>query len=159
MLYKGGMKPDLVVRPAKSGEKDVLEHLQRRASLAWDDYQKALVENPDAIDLPQEQIDAGHVLVCEKDGAVAGFAVVLPCDDGGAELDGLFVEPQIWRSGIGRTLLRAATAVALQRGAKTLHVIANPRALDFYQTCGFTSVETMETRFGPAVGMTLVLIA
>ena len=153
------MEHALLVRPAGSHEKLVLQDVQRRASLAWDEYREVLIANPDAIDLPQQEIDAGHVLVCEKDGAVAGFAVVLPRDDGGAELDGLFVEPSIWRSGIGRTLLLGATAIARQRGARTLHVIANPKALTFYQACGFTSVEIKETRFGPAVGMTLVLVA
>ena len=152
------MKLHLVVRPAESDEKGVLDDLQRRASLAWEEYREALIENSDAIDLPQQEIDAGHVFVCEKDGAVAGFAVVLPRDDGEAELDGLFVEPHVWRSGIGRCLLREVTAIALQRGARTLHVIANPQALAFYQACGFTSVETIETRFGPAVGMTLGLV-
>src|SRR5271166_3070750 len=49
-----------------------------------------------------------------------------------AELDGLFVEPKVWRRGIGRGLLEEAQAFASADGAMTLFVVANPRAQNFY---------------------------
>ena len=76
-----------------------------------------------------------------------GFAVVLPREEGSVELDALFVEPSLWRHGIGRRLVEHGGAVASTREARALHVIRNPQA-DFYRACGFESLGTAETRFG-----------
>src|SRR5262249_4538385 len=102
----------------------------------------------DAIDLPETQIEAGRVFVAERDGAVLGFAVVLPREDGDADLDGLFVEPQTWRHGIGRRLVEHCADVARSEGSAVLHVVGNPHAEAFYLACGFTHAGLAETRFG-----------
>ena len=141
------------IRPALVHERAGLEALQWRASLEWEDYRAALLAHPDAIELPAGQIAAGQVQVAEQDGIIVGFCVVLPREDGGAELDGLFVDPPHWRRGIGRRLVDHAAAAAAQTGAGALHVIANPRALDFYRACGFKPSGEAQTRFGPAMTM------
>jgi GNAT superfamily N-acetyltransferase len=97
---------NLSFRPAIPAERTALEDLQWRASLMWEDYRDALLENPDAIDLPLDQITDGRAIVAEMLGEIVGFAVVLPRDDGHAELDALFVEPKVWRRGIGRRLMK-----------------------------------------------------
>jgi GNAT superfamily N-acetyltransferase len=132
--------------------------LQRRASLRWDDYRADLIEHPDAIQLPAEQIAAGLVIVAEHWGAAAGFAVVLPRDDGNAELDGLFVEPDLWGGGIGRRLIEEAAQFAAALEAPMLIVTANPRSVAFYAKCGFRECGVTETRFGPAPVMARSLI-
>jgi GNAT superfamily N-acetyltransferase len=137
----------LVIRVARAEEREDLEALQRRASLALPDYRAQLEANPDAIHLPPAQIANGQVLVAELDGRVAGFAAVV-----GGELDGLFVEPDLWRQGIGAALVDEATREARRRGL-ALTVIANPSARDFYQRCGFSLEGEAETRFGPALRM------
>ena len=43
--------------------------------------------------------------VAEHDGVVVGFAVLLEPSGGACELDGLFVEPERMRSGIGGRLV------------------------------------------------------
>src|SRR5512143_863356 len=93
------------VRPAVATEREALEALQRRASLNNPGDRDALLANPDAIALPIEQLEAGCVFVAERGGGVAGFAAVVPRHDGGAELDALFVEPHLWKRGIGRRLV------------------------------------------------------
>jgi GNAT superfamily N-acetyltransferase len=143
----------LRIRPAAAHERAGLEALQWRASLEWEDYRAALLAHPDAIELPAGQIAAGQVQVAEKDGIIVGFCVVLPREDGGAELDGLFVDPPHWRRGIGRRLVDHAAAAAAQAGAGSLHVIANPRALEFYRACEFQPSGEAQTRFGPAMTM------
>jgi GNAT superfamily N-acetyltransferase len=147
------MTADLLIRHAAVHEKAELEALQWRASLAWEDYRDALLSHPDAIDLPAEQISAGHVLVAEQDGRIVGFSAVLPREDGGAELDGLFVDPPHWGRGIGRRLVDHAATAAAMAGAGAMHVIANPRALGFYHACGFEVSGEAQTRFGPATTM------
>ena len=141
----------LRIRAASRDEREALESLQRRASLALPEYRDQLTANPDAIHLPLEQIAGGHVLVAEIGEALAGFAVVLPGDDR-AELDGLFVEPELWQRGVGAALVRAATHEARRMGL-ALTVVANPGARGFYEKCGFSAEGEVETRFGPALRM------
>jgi GNAT superfamily N-acetyltransferase len=138
----------LTLRLAVPEEHDELEELQRRASLELPEYRDQLIANPDAIYLPQGQIANGQVIVAELDGEVAGFAAVV-----GGELDGLFVEPDLWGRGVGRALVDAATHEARKRGL-ALKVIANPRARRFYEHCGFSLEGEVQTRFGPGLRMT-----
>ena len=142
----------LHIRPAQPEERLELEELQRRASLALETYREQLEANPDAIDLPAEQIERGDVLVAEMDGRIAGFAAVLTAQDK-AELDGLFVEPGLWRRGFGTALVDAAVHEARRRGLSLLTVVADPAAREFYESCGFTAEGVAETRFGPALKM------
>lgn len=138
----------LTLRLARREEHNELEDLQRRASLELPEYRDQLLVNPDAIYLPEGQIANGQVIVAEIAGGIAGFAAVV-----GGELDGLFVEPDLWGQGIGRALVDAATHEARRRGL-ALKVIANPRARLFYESCGFSVEGEVETRFGPALRMT-----
>lgn len=147
------MRQAPTLRRARPAERQALEDLQRRASLAWEEYREALLAHPDAIALPLAQIEAGRVVVAEAGGVLLGFAVVLPRADGKAELDGLFVEPDHWRRGLGSRLVAAAEAMAAAGGAEALCVVANPRAEGFYAGCGFRVTGTDTTRFGPALLM------
>jgi GNAT superfamily N-acetyltransferase len=140
-------------RLAVPAERSALEELQRRASLMWEEDRAALLANPDAIELPLEQITGGRTVVAESGGQLLGFAVVLPREDGDAELDGLFVEPAYWRHGIGRALVEQAERIATSDGAVNLWVTANTRALGFYESCGFVTVGEEQTRFRPAPKM------
>jgi|SRR4051794_6161944 len=139
---------NFLIRPAVVSEQRELEDLQRRASLTNAGDRNALLAHPDAIELPAEQIAAGAVFVCERSGTIAGFAALLPRADGGAELDALFVEPTMRRSGIGRSLVEHCSKVARSQGSAFLHVVGNPHAEDFYLACGFQRIGTTETRFG-----------
>jgi GNAT superfamily N-acetyltransferase len=137
----------LTLRLARPEEHGALEELQRRASLELPEYRDQLILHPDAIYLPEGQIANGQVIVAEIDREIVGFAAVV-----GGELDGLFVEPDLWGNGIGRALVDAATHEARKRGL-ALKVIANPRARRFYESCGFSVEGEEQTRFGPALRM------
>jgi GNAT superfamily N-acetyltransferase len=141
----------LVIRPAIPAERRTLEALQWRASLGNEGDRDALLRHPDAIDLPPEQIAAGGVFVLELDGAIAGFAAILPRADGDSELDGLFVEPSMQRRGVGRRLIDHCADEARSKGSSALHVVGNAHAKQFYLSCGFTVVGSFETRFGPGL--------
>lgn len=137
----------ITLRLARPEEHEALEELQRRASLELAEYRDDLLANPDAIHLPPAQIANGQVIVAELNGELAGFAAVV-----GGELDGLFVEPDLWGGGIGRALVNAAAHEARRRGL-SLTVIANPRARGFYESCGFTVEGEEPTRFGLGLRM------
>lgn len=143
----------MLIRQALISEQHALEDLQRRASLNNPGDREALLEHPDAIAVPIDQIVSGSVFVAEQDGAIVGFAAVVPRDDGGAELDALFVEPQEWKGGIGRALVEHCVAVSRGRGAPFLHVVGNPHAKGFYLACGFMEIGITETRFGIGLSM------
>lgn len=138
----------LSLRLARPEEHDELEELQRHASLELPEYRDQLLLDPGAIYLPEGQIANGQVIVAEIAGEIAGFAAVV-----GGELDGLFVEPDLWGHGIGRALVDAATHEARRKGL-ALKVTANRRARRFYESCGFTVEGDEHTRFGLAIRMT-----
>ncbi|HZC37459.1 MAG TPA: GNAT family N-acetyltransferase [Sphingomicrobium sp.] len=137
----------LLIRVAQPEEREALEELQRRASLANENDRPHLEAHPDVIHLPPAQIANGQVFVAELDGQVAGFAAVV-----GGEVDGLFVEPALWRRGVGAALIEEATHQARLRGL-ALTVTANPHALEFYEKCGFSLEGEAKTRFGPGLRM------
>jgi GNAT superfamily N-acetyltransferase len=147
------MAQGVSIRLAQPDDQTTLESLQWRASLANPGDRDALLENPDAIELPIEQIVADGVFVAERDGVVVGFAAIVPRPDGGAELDSLFVEPHLWKHGIGQRLVDYIAEIASARAASFLHVIGNPHAEGFYVSCGFNVTGVVETRFG--VGLTM----
>jgi GNAT superfamily N-acetyltransferase len=136
------------LRRAEPEEHEALEQLMARASFELPDYREQLLRHPDVIHVPPAQIANGQVIVADMDGVIVGFAAVV-----GGELDGLFVEPDLWGQGIGRALVDAATHEARKRGL-ALKVIANPSARQFYESCGFSIEGEERTRFGPALRMT-----
>jgi ribosomal protein S18 acetylase RimI-like enzyme len=151
------VKEHISIRTASLPERETLEGLQRRASMHGPMYRARLAAHPDAIALPADQISAGLVRVAERDGRVVGFSVLLLPDPDTCELDGLFVEPDCMRTGVGRQLLDDAKRIARERGASRIEVVANPQALAFYDAVGFRPAGQAETRFGPAQRMALDL--
>ena len=85
----------------------------------------------------------GQLWVAEADGRVAGFVAL---DDD--EVTWLYVDPQHYRQGIGRALLRHAVAAAGPRVEVTV-LDGNPAAEALYAGEGFI---VTETRTGPLVG-------
>ncbi len=142
------------IRLAAAHERRLLEALQLRASLANPGDRDAIAAHPDAIELPLEQIMAGQVFIAQSAGIIAGFSSVQFRRDGDMELDGLFVEPGMWRRGIGRQLVERCCEVARQNNARALHVVGNPHAEGFYLSCGFEGIGRQDTRFGVGFSMT-----
>jgi N-acetylglutamate synthase-like GNAT family acetyltransferase len=81
-------------------------------------------------------------------GTIVGFAAVEPRADGESELDALFVDPNMRRRGIARSLVALCAEVARTRESEFLYVVGNPHAKEFYAACGFDVIGTSETRFG-----------
>ena len=80
------------------------------------------------------------VLVAEQGTALAGFVVVNVIRGGVAYVTTLDVHPGLRRHGLGRTLMAAAEAAAMQAGLREmrLHVsLENEAAIRFYESTGF----------------------
>ena len=147
----------LLIRPAVMSERHALEALQRRASLNNPGDRDALLANPDAIELSPDHIAAGRVFIAERAGAIVGFSAVVPRDGRDMDLDALFVEPHLWRRGIGRLLVEHSIVFARAQGSAALHVVGNPHAEEFYRACGFEMLGTVPTRFGVGLSFRRVL--
>ena len=145
------MFSNILFRPAIVSERDTLKALQRRSSLSNPGDHEALLANPDAIELPAEQIVTGQVYVLEQSGVIVAFASIVPRDDGETELDGLFVEPSVRRRGLGRLVVEHCEEVARSKGSTALHVVGNRHAEQFYLACGFEMIGRTQTRFGLAL--------
>lgn len=148
---------DLLIRRAAVSEQKELEDLQLRASLTNAGDRDALLAHPDAIELPAAQITAGGVFVAEWTGTIVGFAAVERRADGESELDALFVEPNMRRRGIARSLVAHCAQVARTRESAFLYVIGNTHAREFYAACGFKVIGTSATRFGTGLVMRMIV--
>lgn len=144
---------DPLIRTALLSEQRQLEELERRAGLANPGDCEAILAHPEVIEVPLDQLLSGDTFVLETDSVIAGFAAVKSRPDGDTDLDGLFVDPKMQCRGFGRLLVEHCGGVARARGSRTLHVIGNPHAEDFYLACGFEPIGTTLTRFGPALLM------
>ena len=134
-----------LIRCAVISEQKELEALQLRAYLTNANDRDALLAHPDAIELPIDRIAAGAVLVSERKGVIVGFAALLAKPDGDVELDGLFVDPGVWRCGVGRSLVDHCVQIVRTQGSIALRVVGNPHAYGFYSACGFNVIEPIET--------------
>ena len=63
------MTIELTIRIAARDEQKLLEDLQWRASLVWEEYREALLAHPDAVELPLEHLDAGHTYLAARGGS------------------------------------------------------------------------------------------
>jgi GNAT superfamily N-acetyltransferase len=145
------------IRYARLGERRNLEELQRRASMIWEEYRVQLLANPDAIELSARLIREKRVRVAEMSGRTTGFSALVPLSADTAELDGLFVDPDAMRQGIGAWLIEDAGRLAREWGLQAIEVTTNPRAEAFYLREGFVVTGRTDTRFGPANRMRLTL--
>lgn len=147
-----------LIRDGEPHEAETLEELQRRAAMASGDYRDRLAAHPEAVELPPDAILEHRVRVTRQpDGRIAGFSVVLAVAKSSCELDGLFVEPDLWGRGTGRRLVADVAQRARAQGAAGVEVTADPRSVGFYARLGFNLAGSVPTRFGRAHRMRLAI--
>ena len=146
------------IRDAELGELWALESLRRRSSTVWDAGPDRLTPR-DAAELPPDAIRERRVRVAVgRQGRQVGFSVVLPLSSRVCELDGLFVDPDFARRGVGRLLMADVLERAWGAKATRLDVIADPRASGFYEKLGFRRAGQVTTRLGPALRMRVPIL-
>ncbi len=142
------MSSELIIRPARPDEIAALGALQLRSSLGWGERVEELRAMPEAAEVPLEHLPGSFV--AEADGRIVGFATVLRTDADEAELEGLFVEPDLWGRGVGARLVAEAERRAAGLGVDAVRVVASRRAEGFYRACGFETVGGVMTKLEPA---------
>ena len=125
----------LALRPARPEEGAELTELCLRSKAVWGYDDAFMAACRKELTLTPASIRASQVQVAELDGRLAGVAEVKSAGDT-AQLEKLFVEPAMLRSGTGRKLLDWAKATARAAGATALVIEADPDAAEFYRRVG-----------------------
>ena len=88
--------------------------------------------------------DQPSTIVAVDDGVICGFATIGPARDGAVPsaglLHALYVEPALWRRGVGRLLMAEARARLRQQGffeGVLWVLVGNDRAQRFYRADGW----------------------
>lgn len=145
------MTPAVTIRPARLQDALQVADIQVRA---WHTAYKGIVPDEllQEITLARKKSDWEHalaknpssILIATSNGQIAGWASFGVSRDAGAdrgtgELYAMYVDPDQWRRGVGRTLIRAAELELSKTFlSATLWVIdRNERARRFYERFGF----------------------
>ncbi|MEV6850344.1 GNAT family N-acetyltransferase [Actinoplanes sp. NPDC051411] len=150
------------IRTAVAADLPALQRVYREASLSNAGDAPVLLARPEFLVFAGDGIAAGRTLVAldgpPDEGRIVGFATVATGDDGGLELEDLFVDPERRRRGIARHLVRAVAGAARADGHRRLWVTGNPHALAFYLAAGFVQIEgQVSTELGSGLRMSLDL--
>ena len=144
------------VRRARADDRESLQRVFRRASLANSGDREALVAHPEALRLSADLVSRGRTRVATlADDSVIGFASTMPTGAGSIELEDLFVDPDWQRRGAARELLAQILTEAAAERVNRIDVTANDHALSFYRNAGFVEDSRVETSLGVGTRMHL----
>lgn len=125
----------MLIRRVHAHELEALSGLCLRSKAVWG-YDRAFMDACRAeLTLTFADLDETEIRVAERDGAVVGVAQI-SIDGNEAQLEKLFVEPGLLRSGAGRALFAWASDEARKHGARVLVIDADPDAAPFYRKLG-----------------------
>jgi GNAT superfamily N-acetyltransferase len=145
-----------IIRLGVPADLPAASDIYRSASLSNAGDRDNLLAHPDYLILGPEGLAEGRTYVAEEEGSLVGFATWI--EAGGVfELEDLFVDPGWRRRGIAAALVNRIAQVLRARGVERLEVTANPHAMGFYRTAGFTDCGAANTVFGTAPRMTLAV--
>lgn len=125
----------LILRAARIDELEALTALCLRSKAVWGYGQAFMDACRSELTLTALDLNETDVQVAERDGVLTGVAQI-SVDGAQADLEKLFVEPAVLRSGAGRALFEWAAATARARGATSLIIDADPDAAPFYRRMG-----------------------
>ncbi len=141
-----------LIRHARPDEAPALRALAHRSKAHWP-YDAVFLERVrPLLRLEPRDIETAEVWVLEEGGQAAGWHRVT-IHGQRAELEDLWLEPRLIRTGRGRLLFEHAAGVARRHGARHLDWDAEPYAEGFYRAMG--GVEIGRTQSAAEAGRTL----
>jgi GNAT superfamily N-acetyltransferase len=149
---------DSAIRRARPAEAGVLSALALRAKAHWGYDADFLAACRDDLTLTGDDIVTSAVYVIDGASAPVGFYRLLLHDDGVAELDALFVEPEAMGQGVGRRLWRHAVATAEMLGCREMVLQSDPQAEGFYLAMGAQRAGESESTVMPGRMLPLMRI-
>jgi ribosomal protein S18 acetylase RimI-like enzyme len=135
----------MTIRRARPDEADALTALATRAKAHWGYDAEFMARVIDAMTISPADVATHQVWVLEDAlGRIVGFHRILAGDT--AELEDMWVDPDVMRNGHGRRLFGHAVAIARSGGARALELDADPNAVGFYERMGMERIgETPST--------------
>ncbi len=138
----------VAIRWSRSEDLERLRCIYRSASLSNPGDRRALLDNPQFLELPAGAVVEGRTRVADgATGEVVGFATI-EVSATKAELVDLFVHPASMRTRVASALVDDAKAILRAQGIRVLEVTANGHALDFYRAVGFEIIGEETTPLG-----------
>ena len=101
----------------------------------------------------EESIRSKEFFVAEEDGIIIGFGVL---NRESAEVEAVYVSPQVGRRGIGLEVLRTLESRASGLGLRELRLNASLNAVPFYEKAGFVAKERSKYRLTTGVEIACV---
>ncbi|MGI9514375.1 MAG: GNAT family N-acetyltransferase [Anderseniella sp.] len=124
-----------VLRKAAGTDAEALGDLSFR-SKASNGYDSDFMEAcRDELTVTAHTIAAGEVWIAEANGKPVGFFDIR-LENEALEVYSLYVDPDLKRSGVGRTLWAALEERAVAMSAKAIELDADPAAVKFYTAMG-----------------------
>ena len=135
------------IRRAAIEEAEALTALTHRAKAAWGYDEAFMTAARQTLKIEPATIAEGLVWVAEgQRRRPIGVAALKRTDDPEViELDALFVEPDVQRSGAGEALMARVSDIARSLGASVLRIEADPNATAFYERQGAVRIGKTET--------------
>ncbi|MDP6993913.1 MAG: GNAT family N-acetyltransferase [Woeseiaceae bacterium] len=135
------------LRQAGPGDAKVLSSLAFRSKASWGYDIEFMKRCRDELTYSGEDIDAPHFRfhVCELDNELVGFYALEILNKIEAELEGLFVKPDLIRKGIGKLLIDHVRSEAELLGIQTITIQGDPNAEAFYESIGARSAGYRES--------------
>ena len=125
----------ICLRSPRHDEPAALTELCLRSKAVWGYDEEFMRACRRELTLTASIMQSSRLKVAEVGGHLAGVAQVTVKGQI-AELDKLFVEPNLLRSGVGKALFDWATTIARDCGAATMAIDADPDAVGFYRRMG-----------------------
>jgi GNAT superfamily N-acetyltransferase len=147
-----------VIRTATPADLPELKRVYRAASLSNAGDAPHLLARPEFLVYTGDGLAEGRTRAAVQDaGAILGFATLARDENGGLELEDLFVDPGRRREGIARHLVTDLIRTGRQTNDRYLSVTGNSHALAFYQVMGFVGTGSIPTALGTGLRMRLDL--
>ena len=131
----------VTVRKAQMADKAAIESITRAAYAA---YVPRMDRQPfPMLDDYGVHIVSGAAFVLEDAGAILGYIILLPADDGALLLDNVAVAPTVQKCGYGKKLLEFAETVARGRGLGRIILYTNAAMrenLTWYPKMGYSVI-------------------
>ena len=131
--------PAVRIRPARPGEAGALTDLAYASKRFWGYPEEELDACCGPLTVSADYIREYAVFVAEDDTTSLGFFSLIPTDRTRViELDHFWVRPDGMGRGVGRAMFWRARDEALRRGMRTLFIVSDPNAEEFYLRMGAT---------------------
>ncbi|MGA9993996.1 MAG: GNAT family N-acetyltransferase [Pyrinomonadaceae bacterium] len=127
------------IRRAELFEAETLTEIAHAAKRHWGYPERWIECWRETLTITPEFIRSNEVYLAEQGEATLGFyALIMQGEQ--AELEHMWVRPELIGTGLGRELMEHAKRMAVSRGVRVVNITADPNALGFYLRMGAQEV-------------------